>query len=149
MSWSGLTPFHRVVQLAVPPDAPLEWDLHLILSHEYQQAIRKEGKLDDSMGERLLIASRPRFMWRAMLRYPGTDMAELLCDATDFSRSFPLNLAVWHHAGFALEIKKIFQAPQLRSWLAGIKTDRFWEFLEKSIEGPYHLPLTSCFVTSG
>jgi hypothetical protein len=105
-----------------------------MLSNDYKSSVRAEGGLDDKMLEQLLVAPRPRFVWRAILKCQEESWMELLFDATDFSRSLPLNLAVWHNKEFARKLKKLLAAPQIRAILAQITTDRFWEFLEKSID---------------
>src|SRR5205823_5441414 len=88
-----LTCLHRnIIQFLNVPGA--EWDLHLITTNAYKSIV-KNSKVPTQQIEHLLYEHHPRFIWRAALYFGGTLALELLADATDMARSFPLYRAAW------------------------------------------------------
>ncbi len=128
LAW--LTRLHRnVVQhLGV---AGVEWDLHLITTNGYKALIKALG-LPSQQVERLLFEHHPRFIWRASLRMRGTLAVELLADATDMARSFPLYRAVWcDPSGYNATIQ-LLDAPATQAALRHFLTPRFFDLLRNA-----------------
>jgi hypothetical protein len=129
LSW--LTRLHRnVVQhLGV---AGAEWDLHLTTTNSYKAHLREFG-LPGQHIEGLLLEQHPRFIWRASLAFNRTPALELLADATDMARSFPLYRAVWSEAGVRNGVLALLNAPATQALLRQNLTPRFCDLL---VAGP-------------
>ncbi len=130
LAW--LTRLHRhVVQnLGV---AGAEWDLHLITTNAYKAQLREFG-LPRQHIESLLLEQHPRFIWRAALRFNGTPALDLLADATDMARSFPLYRAVWCDAGVRNGVLALLNAPATHALLRRNLTPRFCDLLAAAPE---------------
>ena len=63
----------------------------------------------------------------------GIAVLELLFDATGIACSFPAYGAVWRLSSFADEVEKRLSNPQLSSLFKEILTERFHDFLLKSV----------------
>ncbi len=122
-----LTRFHRyVVQYLGAPGA--EWNLHLITTNNYKSLIKNLG-LTKQQTESLLFEHHPRFIWRATLRFNGTLALELLADATDMARSFPLYRAVWCDPNVRNGTITLLNAPATQATLRQDLTPRFCDLL--------------------
>jgi hypothetical protein len=69
-----------------------EWDIYLITTNDYKEAIRKNARLSQARRDYLLVKSQPRFFWRCVLRVHGTEVMEVGVDATEFTKSNPVFL---------------------------------------------------------
>ena len=118
--------------LALNPSADFEWDVRLTTTNNFKrQALVSVPAADER--ERLLLKPQPRFMWSATLRVFGTDVLELLIDATDMALSFPVRELIWHHSGFKIAAKSLLENALLQASLADALTPRFLTFLKKKI----------------
>jgi hypothetical protein len=80
----------------------------------------------------LLLLQHPRFIWRAVLCINGVAALELLTDATDMARSFPLYRAIWRDAQVYAALSALLNAPGLTDLLTKALTQRFYDFLKSS-----------------
>jgi hypothetical protein len=125
LAW--LTRLHRnVVQMLGVPG--VEWDLHLITTNQYKTILRSLG-LPLQQVEPLLLLHHPRFIWRASLRFGGTLALELLADATDMARSFPLYRAIWCDPAVHTAVITLLNAPATQAALRQALTPRFFDLL--------------------
>src|SRR5207244_60430 len=80
----------NILGFIVPdPTTSIEWDISLTTTNEFKDAI-KTLSLSSTELERLLLMPQPRYMWRGILRVSEIEVLELLVDATDMARSFPI-----------------------------------------------------------
>jgi hypothetical protein len=125
LAW--LTRLHRnVVQHLGAPG--IEWDLHLITTNRYKEILKSLG-LPRQQVEPLLFEHHPRFIWRAALRSNGILALELLADATDMARSFPLYRAIWCDAAVHGAVITLLNAPATQAALRQALTPRFFDLL--------------------
>lgn len=121
---------HAVMSLIVVNSDQLEWDLHLTTTNEFKQTLRERPHLSPETYE-LLTEQQPRFLWRAELRHNSTPVCELLADATDMERSFPLMHISWRHPQTETLLKKLLNEPGLATVLKQTLGPRFFDFLSK------------------
>jgi hypothetical protein len=127
-----LTRLTGALNLVVPdPGISLEWDLHLTTTNEYKDGL-KNRSLPVLEVERLLFKPQPRFVWRAVLRVLGLEVLELLTDATDMARSFPIREAVWLNDSFKQGVRTLLTTSTMQQWLIDALTRRFLDFLKNS-----------------
>jgi hypothetical protein len=127
-----LTRLTAVLRLMLNEDkSPMEWDLHLITTNAYKKLLKKRGHRDVQSRE-LLLRQHPRFIWRALLRTGDAEALELLIDATDMARSFPIYEIIWHDAGLRRACKTILSTAALTELLHKTLTPRFFQALERS-----------------
>jgi hypothetical protein len=129
-----LTRLHVVLQLVVPPQASVEWDVHLALSNDYKKDVRLDDELPATVRENLLLSLHPRFVWRGSFRLNGREALELLFDATGLARSFPLYAVVWRMEDFAAEFQRRLENAQLSQLLTDVLTPPFIDFLKKTLK---------------
>jgi hypothetical protein len=127
-----LTRLTRVLRLLLPEDAEFEWDLHLVTTNDLKRRIVSEV-LPDRDRKRILFKQQPRFMWRALLVHGSTPLMELLVDATDMERSFPIHDGIWRHDDFRERLQILLGAEQLQELLSKHLTNRFLAFLKNSV----------------
>jgi hypothetical protein len=128
-----LTPLTGVLNLVVPdPATSLEWDVHLTTTTEYKEAL-KSASLPAPEIERLLFKPQPRFLWRAVLRVLGVEVLELLTDATDMARSFPIREALWLNDSFKQGVKALITSSAMQQSLNDTLSRRFLDFLKDSV----------------
>lgn len=128
-----LTRLTSVLGLIVPdPTLAIEWDLSLTTTNEYKATVRTLGLSPAVLG-RILLTPQPRFMWRALLRVSDVEVLELLVDATDMARSFPILGAIWRHAGFRSALETLLKAPAMQPSLTDALTRRFLNLLKESL----------------
>lgn len=125
LSW--LTRLHRNLVQNLGVAGP-EWDLNLTTTNNYKARLREFG-LPVQQVEELLFEQHPRFIWRATLRFNGTSALELLADATDMARSFPVYRAVWCDAGVRNGVIALLNAPATQALLRQNLTHRFCDLL--------------------
>ena len=73
----------------------LRWSLSLTTTQAYKALLRDKFPSNPKTAE-ILLASQPRFMWRAIARRGDDRVVECLIDATGVSRSCPLLAWMWH-----------------------------------------------------
>jgi hypothetical protein len=130
---SWLTRLHGVLPaLGLDSTGSIEWDLSLTTTNAYKELVKSSG-LPSAELERLLLTPQPRFIWRAVLRVPTADVLELLADATDMARSFPMFDAIWHHEGFKSAMREVLTAPAMQPSLVEALTPRFLDFLKSKL----------------
>jgi hypothetical protein len=118
------------------PSKIIEWDLHLTWTNEYKRTVKRSKLIRNETLRRVLLNHHPKYIWRAILRIDGRDAMELLGDATDMSRGFPLYQAIWYN----LSDKSIFH-QHLTSIEFGdvcltVLGQRFREFLKQWTQRP-------------
>ena len=91
-----LLKFTEVLRL-IQPKKSIEWDLHLTTTNEYKSLIKGDATIPQSVKRRVLLEAKPKYFWRAVLTFDKAKTLELLADATDMSRSFPIFFAIWHN----------------------------------------------------
>src|SRR5207244_3136162 len=129
-----LTPLTGFLNLVVPdPGSSLEWDVHLTTTTEYKEMLRGTAYLAAPERERLLFKPQPRFIWRAILRVTGVEVLELLTDATDMARSFPIREALWLNEAFKQGVKTLLTAPAMQPSLNDILGRRFLDFIQRRL----------------
>jgi hypothetical protein len=124
-----LTRLASVLDLIADP-ATIEWDLSLTTTNEYKGTVKGSTVLAAPDLDRLLLTPQPRFIWRALLRLSGIEVFELLVDATDMARSFPIFEAIWHHDEFRQGMNDLLAAPAMQLALTNTLTPRFLQFLK-------------------
>lgn len=65
---------------------PFVWDVFLTTLSDYRAAVARQPDLEPDLRFRLLTASLPRFLWRAIGSIEGRAGIEVLFDATDLSQ---------------------------------------------------------------
>ena len=73
-------------------------------------------------------------MWRGLLRVSEVEVLELLVDATDMARSFPVFEAIWLHEGFRSAMDALLKAPAMQPSLTEALTRRFLDLLKDSLD---------------
>jgi hypothetical protein len=124
-----LTRLASVLDLIADP-ATIEWDLSFTTTNEYKGTVKGSTVLAAPDLDRLLLTPQPRFIWRALLRLSGIEVFELLVDATDMARSFPIFEAIWHHDEFRQGMNDLLAAPAMQLALTNTLTPRFLQFLK-------------------
>jgi hypothetical protein len=87
-----------------------EWDLHLTSSNDYKCSVRASGWLPREVVGPVILRQHPRFLWRGILRKGAVRVLEVLGDATEIERSFPIYFAIWHDDAFATETQRLVEA---------------------------------------
>lgn len=108
-----------------------EWESWLVTTNELKESARR-GELP--LREELLFGSHPRFLWRNRLRMADKVVFELLVDATDMSRSFPVHRLVWHDEAIRRSVGVLVRAPSLKTLLQGLLTRQLLDLLIKETE---------------
>jgi hypothetical protein len=129
-----LTRFHELLEIVLPDSGPghVEWDAHLITTNEYKKRIKHEATLPKGLLESLLLLQHPRFIWYAGLWVEGVLVLELLIDATDMARSFPIYRATWRDAAVYGAIHPQLMDTNNEVWLAEILLPTFLELLRQA-----------------
>ena len=129
-----VTLLHRLLEAlyvkAVPP-VNIRWDLHLTKSNDYKTLIKSTGIAQDQL-ERLLLLHHPRFVWHASLFIDDRVALDLLIDATDMARSFPIYHAIWREKSFHSNLSPLLNSPAAQSVLAQWLGPRFLELLKSA-----------------
>jgi hypothetical protein len=111
--------------------ADLDWDLFLTTTNEYKESLKGSGLAKDLLQD-LLLFQHPRFIWRALLCIAGTPTLELLVDATDMARSFPIYRALWHNATVRHVLSQLLNEASLKDILTQFLTPRFYDLLKNA-----------------
>jgi hypothetical protein len=82
----AIVPLYNKIPLSFLDVAP--WAIALTTTADYKSNVHAMSLSDDRKTS-LLIVNEPRFFWRLLLRSNDKEVAELLADATSFSRAFP------------------------------------------------------------
>jgi hypothetical protein len=124
-----LTALHDV--LFPTADLRAEWDVTLTTTNEYKRFIRTEGILENDAIAALRLKQHPRFIWRAILRHAGRPLMELLFDATDMERSFPIYAAVWSSPPYKTFVQAYLNTsdPALKDLFLQALGEKLWSFL--------------------
>lgn len=129
-----LTRLTSVLGLIVPDaNTSIEWDVSLTTTNDYKETIQTISLLPGDL-ERLLLKCQPRFMWRAILRVSGIEVLDLLVDATDMARSFPIIEAIWRHQAFRSAMRTLLTATPMQQSLNDALTRRFLDLLKNSLK---------------
>lgn len=126
-------PLNELLQLALPADAALEWDVQLSLANSYKTHVRATDYADANLLKQLLLTPFPRFIWRTTLCLNGQKLVEVMFDATGLARSFPFHFIVWHEESFALVVVKILEMSELQDVLRKMLSEEYIDFLTKSV----------------
>ena len=102
--------FNRFMSLILADQTKTEWNVRLTTTNAMKADLRKNGDGNEAR-EQLLLEQHPKFIWRATLIFQKSDLVELLFDATDLARGFPLYRVVWHDKEAAKVSKKIMELP--------------------------------------
>jgi hypothetical protein len=127
-----LTLLNNVLGFVLPDPTATEWDVSLTTTNEYKGSL-KSVSLPAADLDRVLLTPQPRFIWRALLRISGVEVFELLVDATDMARSFPIFDAIWHHDAFRSAMDGLLTAPTMQLALTNALTRRFLQFLKDKL----------------
>ncbi len=128
-----LTRLNDLVRLLLSNTQDFEWDVHLITTNDYKRSFHSFGVIDAPTVEKVLLTQHPRFIWRCALMIGGSNICELLADATDMSRSLPTYFILWYDARFRSAFSQALNAPRLQSLLYQMLTARFAEFLKAQL----------------
>ncbi len=112
----------------------LEWDIFLQTTNGYKKSLKGSGVAKDRI-QQLLLFQHPRFIWQCHLRVSGVSALELLVDATDMARSFPIYQAVWHNQAVHAALTPLLNEQSLENIMIQYLTKRFYDFL-KMIPAP-------------
>ena len=118
--------------LGIDPHSEIEWDVFLAQSNDLKAELR-ESQLQDATREAILFEPQPRFVWRATARVLGTSAFELIFDATDMSRNFPLRYVIWHNNSVRGALKVLIEAPAIQASLTDVLTPAFVARLKESL----------------
>ncbi len=81
----------------------------------------------------LRYEQHPRYIWRAALSFGGTLALELLADATDMARSFPVYRAVWCEPNVHKAVIGLLNASATQATLRRELTPRFFDLLANAV----------------
>lgn len=122
-----LLKFTEVLRL-MEPKRSIEWDLHLTTTNQYKSSIKLDEGIPESVKRQVLLEPQPKYFWRAELTFEGQRSLELLADATDMSRSFPIFFAIWYNQEDKATLHGYLESPALKAATVRLGTS-FWEFL--------------------
>jgi hypothetical protein len=125
---------NALMGVMVPPQAEVEWDIHLRTLNEYKSQLRSSILAQSEDSRKTLLAEHPRFMWRAILRINGQPQLELLADATDMPRAFPFYHLSWLDQSFKAVLQKVLNLSEIRTKLEEVLTPRFFDFLKQRVD---------------
>lgn len=108
----------------------LEWEISLSRSNDYKVAAKASHALYKGHIESLLMEPHPRFIWQALLRNNNQPTLELLIDATDMQRSFPVYQMIWHDDAVRHRVEMIANAPSLQHILLSMLSEPYLSFLK-------------------
>lgn len=126
--WIGR--LHSVLGFLLEESSNLEWDIYLTTTNEFKYTIKADRILKDDF-ERIVTRQHPRFIWRATLRGGTVPFMDLLADATDMSRSFPIYEQMWYVDQIRTKFKAKLQNEQLKNKFIKMLKRRFYDFLIK------------------
>jgi hypothetical protein len=124
----------EIFEILVEDAESLEWDSYLITTNDYKNSVKKSGITAEKL-KGVLVAQHPRFIWRAVLKYKSLPILEMLADATDMARSFPIYELFWLERATESDVHRLLNlsGPQKR-WVMDILTWPFWKFLLSKTE---------------
>lgn len=126
-----LTRLHEVlVSFLSTLNLNLEWDICLLRSNDYKVSARGSRTFTNDQINSLLMEPHPRFIWQALLRNDNKPILELLIDATDMQRSFPVYELIWHDDVIRKRVGAIANAPSLQQILLAMLYEPFLSFLK-------------------
>jgi hypothetical protein len=125
-----LLKFTEVLRL-MEPKRSIEWDLHLTTTNEYKSLIKVDGAIPKSVKRRVLLEPKPKYFWRAVLTFEGQKALELLADATDMSRSFPIFFAIWHNQEDKSTLHDYLDLNDFKDATKRALGTSFWQFLRE------------------
>jgi hypothetical protein len=108
-----------------------EWDLYLMKTNEYKAYLKLSG-MGKTRLEELLLFHHPRFIWHAALSVNGLLALEMLIDATDMARSFPVYYAIWREPAVYTAISSLLNDPAHQVVLPKMLTPRFFDLLKNA-----------------
>jgi hypothetical protein len=126
-----LTRLHNVVVSFLSTlNLKLEWDISLLRSNDYKVMAKNERSISAERLATLLMEPHPRFIWQAVLQKDDRKALELLIDATDMARSFPVYQLIWHDSTMRAIVAKVLEAPSLQSVLSEMLSEPFLAFMK-------------------
>jgi hypothetical protein len=126
-----LLKFTEVLQLIHSPQKSIEWDLHLTSTNEYKDLIKRPSNISRETKMRILLSAQPKYFWRAILRIENQNVMELLADATDMSRSFPIFFAVWYNQEDKSTLHNYLETDKFKDATVKALGVPFWSFLKE------------------
>lgn len=120
----------EVLRLIHSPKKSMEWDLHLTSTNEYKEMIKRQTDISKQTKLMVLLSTQPKYFWRAVLRIEGHAVMELLADATDMSRSFPIFFAVWHNQEDKTTLHKYLESHDFKEAALAALGVPFWSFIK-------------------
>lgn len=124
-----LTRVHGALSLVLPTDEMIEWDVFLTTSNEMKRELRQEVSEDTVRHEAVLLRPHPRFVWRSVLRVGGTDVLELLADATGIGHAMPMYWVFWKDDVVRSRLAKHVRTSTLEGTLRSMLGERLYDFL--------------------
>jgi hypothetical protein len=124
-----LIKFTEVWRLIHPPDKSIEWDVHLTTTNEYKALMKSDKALSSHTKTALLLRPQPKYFWRSTLRTEGKKVMELLADASDMSRSFPIYSAIWYNQEDKTLLHDYLGSEKFKDSTAHVLGTRFWSFM--------------------
>jgi hypothetical protein len=129
-----ITQLNTAFQLLVQPSGgplDLEWDISLQTTNGYKKHLKGSGVAKDKMQE-LLLLQHPRFIWHVVLRIAGIVALELLVDATDMARSFPIYRAIWRDTTIYSALNLLLTNAATKDYMNQLLKQRFYDLLSNS-----------------
>jgi hypothetical protein len=102
----------------------------LTSTNEYKELIKRQADVSKQTKMMVLLSTQPKYFWRAILRIEGHPVMELLADATDMSRSFPIFFAVWHNQEDKTTLHKYLESHDFKEAALAALGVPFWSFIK-------------------
>lgn len=120
----------------VASDSGLEWDIHLITTNDYKRLRKGSSKyVSKELLEDMLVHQYPRFLWRAVLMWnQEVEVVEILMDATDIKKSFPIVRVNCFHALVRKTIIGFLREPKMKGQFEAILTKPFISLMLKHLK---------------
>ncbi len=108
--------------------ASSEWDIRLTTTNDYKKNVRADGS-PAVRSSGVLLEQHPRFLWRTLFETNGSLIYEMLIDATDMARSFPVYKIIWHDNEARGVARNLICEAKLKSVLVSCLTEPFYKML--------------------
>lgn len=86
-----------------------EWDVTLSTVNDYKERVRANPLLSADDKQSVLLASQPKFIWKANLGISGHTALQLLADATGVRDDMPFIRAVWYDTSLKKTVRNLLK----------------------------------------
>jgi hypothetical protein len=124
---------HTFLTMLFPKGSTLEWDIFLTTTNDFKLSVKAAGAITGSNLQTQLLKQHPKYIWRSVLRLGQNELVEVLADATDMARSFPIYEMIWYEDAVKGLAKKLLESSGVSRLLVELLTRRFFEFLLESV----------------